>query len=447
MSSSYGSRWPGAPNFTTVLMSQDVFANPGTPLTVIGGGGGGGGTPPSSAPPPVAGTVTSTQIEITFDIAGVTGTEPITWEGLYSSSPGGFLNPIFITGLGTVYTGVVNGLTSNTPYYFVSRGINTAGQTTSTEVQINTAAVTPSPNVAPSIPVASDISPSSMTVTFNTSSVVGSPTPTYLLGFGTTDPPLVIYSTISVGSEASVILSTLNANSVYYTQSIAFVDFANVSSSVTTPVSTISVSGTAPTAPTAPQPSLANNGGMISTLYFDTANQIGTPPVTYDMFWNVNGLNFLSTAVTLSTGTTIYSGVVNDLKTNNGVFQVYSRATNAVNNAFSDNTAILGSTIASPVTATPSTMNATGLFQTTIGLSTSIIVSGNPTSEIVAQFGTVSSLLSSTTGTFNLISAYPNALSSIVNLASSTTYYFNTLAYNIFGSTVNTSMVAFSTIS
>ena len=35
MSSPYGSTWPGTPAFTSQISSQDVYVNPGTPLTVI----------------------------------------------------------------------------------------------------------------------------------------------------------------------------------------------------------------------------------------------------------------------------------------------------------------------------------------------------------------------------------------------------------------------------
>jgi hypothetical protein len=642
-------QWPPLPAFKSVVASNDVYLNVATPLTVIGSGGG-GGTAPGNVPVPVAGTITSTSIEITFDVASVTGTQPITYEALYSDTPGGFFVPVLSPPpVGSVYTGTATGLTPNTPYYFKVRATNTVGFTESTESEITTAAgggtppgnvpnaqllnatssiittyidisgvtgdapityfshyglvpgtftalsgyslstgsiyvtstinvgasttwyfetraqnsagftstIAPypafstltaatGPNVAPSVPVASLISPSSMTVTFNTSSVTGSPTPTYLLGFGTTDPPLTLVSTVSVGSEASVIISSLTANSIYYTNSIAFIDDSHVSSSVVAAVSTLSgvigpnvapsipvasaiggssmtvtfntssVTGTPtptyllyfdtvnpptpfystisvgpeasvqfstltqgtvyyagsiafidplnlstsavtafstlaqPSGLHAPQPSLANNGGLMSTLYFDTANVIGEPPITYDMFWNVNGAApFFSTTATLSTGTTIYSAVINDLPTNNGTFQIYSRASNVVGITNSDNTAITGSTIASVVTATPSTMTigVGGVSPTVISLSTNVIFNGNPQPEIVSQFGTVSSSLISTTGNFNLTLYAPSVISSISGLPGSTIFYFNSLAYNVFGSTINTEITAISTLS
>jgi hypothetical protein len=163
------------------------------------------------------------------------------------------------------------------------------------------------------------------------------------------------------------------------------------------------------------------------------------------MLWSIDGNAFISTTVNLSSGT-IYTGVINDLPTNPGVFQIYSRASNAGGAIISDNTAVFGSTIASPVTTIPSTMGSAGPQQTSLALSTSVILSGNPEPEIFARFGTTSSALTSTTANFNLTVSYPNAVSTIFGLPSATTFYFNTVAYNAFASTVNTEIVAISTL-
>ena len=144
MSSSYGSTWPGRPAFTAVLMSQDVYANPVTPLTVIGSGGG-GGTAPSPAPvPAVDGVPTSTSITVSFDTAGISGTAPITYTLEYNTG-GGLKVPVALTNIGTVYTGTASGLTPNTVYDFVATATNLVGEISSTPVPISTAPAVPTP--------------------------------------------------------------------------------------------------------------------------------------------------------------------------------------------------------------------------------------------------------------------------------------------------------------
>jgi len=452
MSSAYGSKWPGLPNFTAVLMSQDVYANPTTSLSIIGGGGGGGGTAPGNVPAPVAGTITSTTIEITFDIASVTGTQPITYNALVSPTQGGPYSdfPLNVP-VGTVYTGTASGLTPNTPYYFIVRATNAYGQTDSTESEIPTAAGggTPPGNV----PNAQLLNATSSIITtyIDTSGVTGDAPITYFSYYGLVPGTFTALSGYNLSTGSIYVTSTINVgvSTIWYFETRA----QNAAGTVSTiaPYPAFSTLGLpiAPNAPTAPQPSLANNGGLISTLYFDTAGVTGELPITYDMFWNSSASpTFFSTTATLSTGTTIYSAVINDLPTNADLYQVYSRATNALGNAFSDNTAIFGSTIAGPVTVTPSTMaiGLIGIGPTIISLSTNKgIASGNPQSEIAAQFGTVSSSLISTTGNFN-VTINVSAYSTIFDLTSSTTFYFNTLAYNIYGSTINTEIIAISTL-
>jgi hypothetical protein len=337
-------QWPPLPAYSAVIASDDVYLNVTTPLTVIGGGG--GSTAPGNVPAPVAGTITSTSIEISFDVAGVTGTQPISYNAGYATSPGGIYQFMLLSGpVGTVYSGTAAGLTPNTPYYFRVSAVNAVGQTNSTVTPISTATG-------------------------------------------------------------------------------------------------------APTAPGAPSPSLANNGGLISTLYFDTAGVTGTPPITYDLLWSLSGPPFISTTANLSSGT-IYTAVINDLPTTYVDYEIYARASNAEGATISDNTIITGSTIAGPVTVTPSTMTlgTDGAGVSFISLSTFTINNGNPVAEIVAQFGTVSSSLISTTGTFDVASYNPNAVSTIFDLPSSTTFYFNSKAFNIFGSTINTTITVFSTLS
>lgn len=442
-------QWPPLPAFKSAIASNDVYLNVANPLTVIGSGGG-GGTAPGNVPAPVAGTITSTSIEITFDVAAVTGTQPITYEALVSNSPGGIFADIPLSPpVGTVYTGTATGLTPNTPYYFKVRATNTVSFTESTESEITTAAGGTPPGNVPNAQLLNATS-SIITTYIDTSSVTGDAPITYFSHYGLVPGTFTAISGYNLSTGSIYVTSTINVgvSSIWYFETRA----QNAAGTVSTiaPYPAFSTLGlpTAPTAPTAPQPSLANNGSLISTLYFDTAGVTGELPITYDMFWNSSASpTYFSTTATLSTGTTIYSGVVNDLIANPNLYQIYSRATNALGNAFSDNTAILGSTIAGPVTVTPSTMaiGLIGVGPTIISLSTNKgIVSGNPQAEIAAQFGTVSSSLISTTGNFNL-TINASAFSTINDLTSSTTFYINSLAYNIYGSTINNTMIAIST--
>jgi len=439
-------QWPPLPAFKSAIASNDVYLNVANPLTVIGSGGG-GGTAPGNVPAPVAGTITSTSIEITFDVAAVTGTQPITYNALVSNTSGGPYNdfPLNVP-VGTVYTGTASGLTPNTPYYFIVRATNASGQTDSTESEITTTAVGPTPpgNIPNTELI--DATNSVINVYIDTAGVTGDVPITYTAVYGTA-PESWTYSlffSLSTGTIYTGTTTISPPSTTYYFQTQAL----NAAGTVSTiaPYPAFSTLGL-PTAPGAPQPSLANNGSLMSTLYFDTANVMGAQPITYDMIWSINALPFISTTATLSTGTTIYSAVINDLPTNNGAYNVYARATNALGTSLSDNTAINGSTIASVVTVTPSTMSIglAGIGPTVISLSTGVVVSGNPVAELVAIFGTVSSSLISTTGTFDQNGYVPDAVSTIQNLPSSTTFYFNSLAYNTFGSTINTTMIAIST--
>jgi hypothetical protein len=431
-------------------MSQDVYANPTTVLSVIGSGGG-GGTAPGNVPFPVAGTVTDTTIEITFDVSSVTGTQPITYEALISDSPGGFsqsvpLNPP----VGNVYTGTATGLTPNTTYYFKVRATNAVSFTESAEQPIPTGAA---PNTPPgNVPNLEFLEANStfIRVFLDAAAVTGSLPIVYSARYASTADSWNASAVLSLstGTIYAATAQNLEPGTNYYFQTEAVNSGGTTSTIAPYPLfSTLIYAPAGASRPGAPQPSLANNGGLISTLYFDVAGQTGTPPVTYDMLWNIDGNAFFSTTVNLSSGT-IYTGVINDLPTNPGTYQIYSRASNAGGAIISDNTAVVGATIASPITVTPSTMNigAIGIGPTIISLSTTKVLNGNPQPEIVAQFGTVSSSLISTTGNFSLI-ANPMAISTIFDLPSSTTFYFNTVAYNVFASTVNTEIVAISTLS
>ena len=93
MSSSYGpNRWPPAPAFIANLASQDVYANPLAPLTVIGSGGGGGSNVAPTIPPSLPSTVSApgpSSITYNFNISSVNGVPLASSFSQYASTING----------------------------------------------------------------------------------------------------------------------------------------------------------------------------------------------------------------------------------------------------------------------------------------------------------------------------------------------------------------------
>jgi len=89
MSSSYGAKWPPYPAGPLYVDSQDVYANPETPLTVIGSGGAG----PTPTDPNLV--VSSLYVAGQYIAGGYTGLTMATIPG----NPGGSL-PILLNSVG-----------------------------------------------------------------------------------------------------------------------------------------------------------------------------------------------------------------------------------------------------------------------------------------------------------------------------------------------------------
>lgn len=547
MSSANGRPWPPLPAFNAAIMSQDVYANPTTTLTVIGGGGGGGGTPPGNVPVPVPGAITSTSIEISFDVAGVTGTQPITYDAAFAVTSGGPYEAISLSPpVGTVYTGSIGGLTPNTPYYFIVQALNSAGQTTSTEVQINTSAAGPTPpgnlpnvqlalanstflnlfidtaavtgttpitystryastegawntsvgfalssgtiysasaqdlypgtnyyfqtlalntggttssmqpyailstlastiegpNVAPSIPTAGLISPSSMNITTNISSVTGSPTPSYYILFGPTDPPTQGYSTTSTGPDTrTAYISSLTANTPYYARSQAYISSTNVSTSASAVFSTL-VAPTAPSAPTKPE--LVSASPSSITVSFDASAVTGTTPISYLGFWStINNPVGTAFSVFPSSLTSTQVGTVDGLQ-DGGVYYFTSQAINAYGSTTS------GASLLSTVNTNKLANLPVPLFSTATQSSISFSfdvssVTGNMNTIFYSAgygstFGTTDIIVSTLTSTGTLYSG------TATGLLASRNYYFQSIGNNQYGQAVSPYASSFSTL-
>ena len=342
--SSYGrNKWPPAPAFIAQLASQDVYANPLDPLSVIGSGGGGSNVPPSGPPgvpevyppdPP-----TDTQINVQWSTLNVTGTPTPIQVFQWATAPTGpyavSLNPNHEPAPGYL-DNYIAGLTPNTPYYFQTVAKNSAGAVSSAVAVISTVAgpvpVAPS---APPVPQQNALpGESTISVTYFTGNVTGTPPITFSTLYGTSFPLTNVWpvSTISIDNFAYSRLSTLTTGTVYYLQSLAG-NSAGITSSITyVTISTLGVPAGPNVAPSIPEyvpdSQLANSFEFL----FNVSSVTGTPTPTYKAL--LSSPAYPSTFITAPSGGPVIEftnpyivGQVGSLST--GVYSVQSVASNA----------------------------------------------------------------------------------------------------------------------
>ena len=288
--SSYGrNKWPPAPAFIAKLASQDVYANPLDPLSVIGSGGGGSNVPPSGPPgvpevytpdPP-----TTSQINIQWSTLNVTGTPTPTQIFQWATAPTGpyavSLNPNHEPAPGYL-DNYIAGLTPNTPYYFQTIARNSSGAVSSAVVALSTIAGVP-PSGPPTVPVLDTATDVSISVLFNVAGITGVPTPQYVTLVGTTtNPSTNIDATLVSGTTYRGVATNLTPASIYYFASLAFNDSGNQQSATSAALSTLSLPPTpvGPNmAPTVPAFYGANVTSVATT--FNVAGITGVPTPTY----------------------------------------------------------------------------------------------------------------------------------------------------------------------
>jgi hypothetical protein len=277
-----------------------------------------------------------------------------------------------------------------------------------------------------------------MNLTTSISSVTGSPTPSYYILFGPTDPPLQGYSTtVSGGDTRTAIISSLTANTTYYAQSQAVVDNMHVSTSASAIVSTL-VAPTPPSAPTAP--SLVSASPSSINISFDTTFVTGTRPISYNGYWSTvsttAGTTFFGTPFSVfpSSLTSTQIGTVEGLQ-DGGLYYITSQAINSLGAAASApsylstiNTLVLGN-LPVPLfsTATQNSISFSFDVSSVTGNKNSVFY----TAGYGSTFGSADSTITNLTSSGTVYSG------TATGLLASRNYYFQSIGNNQYGTSVS----------
>ena len=190
-------------------------------------------TAPNQAPtvPALSGTAGTTTMTITFSTSGITGTAPLAYSLLYGTTnpPTQSAPPLTING--STATANLTGLTSGTTYFFRSRVSNAGGALLSAvSAGIPTSSGGSPPSGPPSAPVLLGTPTSTViAVTVDTTGIVGIPTPTYSLLYGTsfanpsTPFPLTqrVVGGVPVPYTYDAYITGLTPETTYYITSVA----------------------------------------------------------------------------------------------------------------------------------------------------------------------------------------------------------------------------------
>ena len=452
MSSSYGpNRWPAAPAFTAKLASQDVYANPLTPLSVIGSGGGGPSNVAPTIPPSVPSTIMnpgSNTIAYNYNISSVNGTPLASYSSQFAStSTGPWTEAYSGEPVNNFVEATITGLAPETNYYFQTLAQNVVGAVSSAVVLFSTISSSPGPvgpNVAPSIPAYFAVSSNAIAVTFNVSSVTGTPTPTYSGLWGETiTPTSSIGASFIGGTSYGLNVSSLAQGTNYYFKSVASNASGVMTSPVSIAISTIGPAGVgpnvAPSIPLIASGSETNNGFEFS---FNISSVTGNPtPSTYSI---IAASHYPSTIIE-GTGPILRTVVASNLST--GTYSVYSVASNA-------------SGVSTSVVTFVSTLGAGGAPSsggsnlTLITASTNTIYFSYDTTGVTADHSQLELeyFIGTTSPPTNERFVLPrqsigNVISTVATaLSSSTNYYVQSYINNEYGQASSATIALFSTI-
>jgi len=267
------------------LVNTNIRANINTPLNLTHGGRPSGIPPNTPTVPVLNGGAGSTAISIYFTHVGDTGTPPITYTGLYSTSATGTYSVCqFNNTSGNATVANATGLTPNTPYYFKARATNAYGGSTSSYAMFTTASAGTAPSGPPTVPTNLGANSSAITVSFDTTGITGTAPITYSVVYGTTTSSFPFTSTDITPQGAGVyscLATGLSSNTTYYFKSVA-------TNSVGSQQSAVSAGMT-----TDPPPDLMTNLYMTFLTpttgygYYDPSNNGSLQP-TNSMNWILN---------------------------------------------------------------------------------------------------------------------------------------------------------------
>jgi len=185
-------------------------------------------TAPNQAPtvPIIApGTPPSTSLTATINTTGIFGTPTPTYSILYGTTTSPSLVAVPVLSSNNIYVANITGLTPSTGYYFVSQAINSVGIQVSAVSPVYTTSPTPGspPSSAPTVPVVvGSPNANSITVSFDIAGITGTPTPTYSVLYGTSNPPQIpLTATLLSGTVYEATASGLLPNTTFYFRSVA----------------------------------------------------------------------------------------------------------------------------------------------------------------------------------------------------------------------------------
>jgi len=306
--SSYQSAAPPA-NGGLNLLSCDTFAGAGAPVAGISGG-----APPPPPPDPEDPQFSTMTLGMTLSQSTLVSSGPILTASsvscAFSLTPlqGGPVlnipscNTLQVSSLNdlpvvspSTFSTMTAGQLASSPQMFVSSigGVNWTAFVSTVNGLAGGGGGTP-PSSAPSVPFTFTVGNTSMVTGFETSTITGSPPPSYSVRYGSTIGSLTASqaAAVSTGTIYSATLNNLYPGVPYYVQSVA----SNTAGTLSSLTSTITTLGT-PTTPSTPV-ILAGPGASSITLAFDTSN-FGVAPVTKTLF--VNGVSYPTPTTVSST--------------------------------------------------------------------------------------------------------------------------------------------------
>jgi len=215
------------------------------------------GQPPSgppTVPTVLPGMASGTTMTCQFNVGGITGTQPITYQAVWKNNEGSELSPPITATqvLGNLYQATrTTTLFPGEFYTIYSKAVNQYGEQQSVEstFYFTSDGIGTAPSGPPTVPVVSGTpTQTSITVTFDVAGITGTPAPSFNVLVGTTTSPAALFpATLSAGTTYTATATGLDANTFYYFKSLAANGILpNAASAVSAAIKT---AGAAPVAP------------------------------------------------------------------------------------------------------------------------------------------------------------------------------------------------------